>query len=320
MGIPVYFGHKLYGYVDNPDGTQDATRFFHIYYIPLIPFGSFTMTGESQGFKRDGLRLTSVLFTYLKVWGVGLAAILAAVAFSAWPDHGLFVGAALSSLMVASVVIFSWFFLAQPKGGSRTTRMIAFPILWLVLVGGLGSQLWHEATRTHWGGATNPFNGREMSADDMEKAMRALGSMAGALGGTPQASGSSLESWKKGCDAGVWSACNSVGVAYLKGEEGAPKDPKIAATYYDKACNGGEGMACANLGVMYEEGNTLAKDLTRAMALYTKACDDKHGTGCLYAGMNYEKGLGVKKDKKRARGLFRQACELKEQKGCDRAR
>ena len=73
----VIHGSRLYGKVDRVPGLfHVATRFFHIYYIPLIPLGSTVVVAETkEGWKgiKVGLSLKSILITWGRIIGWWMA-------------------------------------------------------------------------------------------------------------------------------------------------------------------------------------------------------------------------------------------------------
>jgi hypothetical protein len=71
----IVYGSRLYGRIDDCNGTYIATRFAHIYYLPLIPLGSQLILGhddEDDSFHgvSISLSLRSMFAGYLRVWGV----------------------------------------------------------------------------------------------------------------------------------------------------------------------------------------------------------------------------------------------------------
>lgn len=71
----IVYGTRMYGKVDAYRDTYIATRFVHIWFLPLIPIGSHLVLGESEdgdGFRGMpvGLSLRSMFAGYLRVWGV----------------------------------------------------------------------------------------------------------------------------------------------------------------------------------------------------------------------------------------------------------
>jgi len=96
----VIYGTKFYGQVDSHRGQHQLTKFFHIYYVPLIPVGTIWVTQEHDGsYNGHAVQLNgkSVVAGYARVWGPvavigalatggigGAVAAGALAAFSAW--------------------------------------------------------------------------------------------------------------------------------------------------------------------------------------------------------------------------------------------
>ncbi|HWO20137.1 MAG TPA: hypothetical protein VNO30_15225 [Kofleriaceae bacterium] len=96
----VIYGTAFYGKVANHGGQHQLTKFFHVYYVPLIPVGTLWVTEHmDEGYRGHGVRMSgrSVLAGYARVWGPlavigglvaggvgGLAAVVGAAALCAW--------------------------------------------------------------------------------------------------------------------------------------------------------------------------------------------------------------------------------------------
>jgi hypothetical protein len=68
----VIYGTAFYGKVDNHGGQHQLTKFFHVYYVPLIPVGTLWATENlDEGYRGHGVRMSgrSVLAGYARVWG-----------------------------------------------------------------------------------------------------------------------------------------------------------------------------------------------------------------------------------------------------------
>lgn len=61
------------------------------------------------------------------------------------------------------------------------------------------------------------------------------------------------------------------------------KEYSEAAAQFGKACDDGNPKGCFDLGTMYENGNGVAQNKYKAVALYAQACrgGDAHGCGNL---------------------------------------
>lgn len=87
----IVYGTRHYGKVDRlgldaKGGPYVATRFAHVYFLPLIPLGSTLVLAES-GNGVEGLKLSlsgkSVLFAYLRNWSVFLVGVFGLIGFFA---------------------------------------------------------------------------------------------------------------------------------------------------------------------------------------------------------------------------------------------
>jgi len=67
----VIWGQRMYGRVDRFAGSHVATRFFHLYYVPLIPLSSWLVLEEQADGRFLGmqvpLQLKSVLLAWLRI-------------------------------------------------------------------------------------------------------------------------------------------------------------------------------------------------------------------------------------------------------------
>jgi hypothetical protein len=98
----VLYGTRFYGQVDSHGGQHQLTKFFHIYYVPLIPVGTLWVTRElDQGYSGHAVQMSgkSVLAGYARVWGP-VAAVGALAAGS--------VGGILAAGAVAALSAWTW--------------------------------------------------------------------------------------------------------------------------------------------------------------------------------------------------------------------
>lgn len=66
------------------------------------------------------------------------------------------------------------------------------------------------------------------------------------------------------------------------------KDYSEAALQFGKACDGGDAKGCFDLGAMYENGDGVAQNKYKAVALYTQACQKGDAHGCSNMGLTYD--------------------------------
>lgn len=99
----IIYGRRAYGRVFGHQGEFAQTRFFHLYYLPLVPESSFWVThqeGDSvRGFEIATCR-ESVIAAYLRWWGP----ILALAALASVP----FVLGAVVTASIAAAIIYTW--------------------------------------------------------------------------------------------------------------------------------------------------------------------------------------------------------------------
>ena len=94
----IIYGTRFYGRVDAHGGQHHQTRFFHIYYVPLVPIEALWVTQDGDGKTCRGhdvqMSGRSVVAGYARVWGpVALVAGLATGAVG-----GIVAGVALGAL------------------------------------------------------------------------------------------------------------------------------------------------------------------------------------------------------------------------------
>ncbi|HEX5059164.1 MAG TPA: hypothetical protein VFV99_07375, partial [Kofleriaceae bacterium] len=102
MSVIIY-GERRYGTVEAYGGEYAQTRFFHIWFVPLIPVGSHWMTSRNAGYT-IGLHGKSVLAAYGRVWGPAIALGTFVAGVGGNPLMLLFSALAIA----ATVVAWSW--------------------------------------------------------------------------------------------------------------------------------------------------------------------------------------------------------------------
>ncbi len=98
----VIYGTRFYGQVDSHGGQHHLTRFFHIYYVPLVPVSALWATGETDdSYLGHNVKMSgrSVLAGYARVWGP--IAAVAAIASGGF-------GGVLAAGAAAAVTALSW--------------------------------------------------------------------------------------------------------------------------------------------------------------------------------------------------------------------
>lgn len=117
----VIYGTRFYGEVDSYGGQRQLTKFFHIYYVPLVPVDTLWVTRDlDRGYNGHAVKMSgrSVLAGYARVWGP-VAAVGAALAGSV---GGLMAAAGLIGLSV-------WTWTWRSVRGAREQRRSDFHLL-----------------------------------------------------------------------------------------------------------------------------------------------------------------------------------------------
>jgi len=108
----IVYGSRFYGKVRACGRSFLATKFVHIYYVPLIPIGTHLVLEENGDGSYRGLstpfNLSSMLAGYLRVWGpiATIAAVVFGIELFEQAEDGIatLVVGALSALMVLAVL------------------------------------------------------------------------------------------------------------------------------------------------------------------------------------------------------------------------
>lgn len=89
----------------------------------------------------------------------------------------------------------------------------------------------------------------------------------------------SVQLYVRACNMSADHEKHCTGVAYLydHGGPNLPRDPALAAQFYQRSCNAGNTAACGILGDKYEQGDGVTQAADVAEQLYKKACADGHG-------------------------------------------
>ena len=77
--------------------------------------------------------------------------------------------------------------------------------------------------------------------------------------------------YRKAADHGFTKAQYNLGVFYLNGQGGCPKDPATAVDWFRKAADQGLAIAQRNMGVLYWNGTGVEADECLGMEWYQKA-------------------------------------------------
>ena len=117
----VIYGTRFYGEVDNHGGQRQLTKFFHIYWVPLVPVGTLWVTRDLEdGYGGHAVAMSgrSVVAGYARVWGP-----VAAIGAIAAGSVGGFIAA--GALVALSAWTWSW----RSIRGARERRRSDFHLL-----------------------------------------------------------------------------------------------------------------------------------------------------------------------------------------------
>lgn len=124
----VIYGTRFYGEVDSYGGQRQLTRFFHIYYVPLIPVDTMWVTGETEdGYTGHAVRMSgrSVLAGYARVWAP--VAAFGALVFAGGPSLAGSIAGFLAALGLLAVMAWTWTW--RSVHGAREQRRSDFHLL-----------------------------------------------------------------------------------------------------------------------------------------------------------------------------------------------
>lgn len=145
------------------------------------------------------------------------------------------------------------------------------------------------------------------------KAMANLGNLYYNGLGVEQNLPEALRYFQKAAEKESPAAINSLGVMYLRGEGGLPKDLKTAFLYFSRAAYYGDETAYNNLGNMYFNGIYVKEDKAKAFSYYLKAAEKENPEAMYKVALMYEKGVGTTANQRRADAWYK----LIEKKGYD---
>jgi hypothetical protein len=106
--------------------------------------------------------------------------------------------------------------------------------------------------------------------------------------------------------AGATEALTNLGLIYLTGYSGVPKDTAVAVSALRAAAAAGDAVAQYNLGAMYANGDGLARDSNEAQQLFAAAAGQGLQSAQFALGLLFS-GSGGQADFARANRWFRAA-------------
>jgi hypothetical protein len=133
MIVYVRYGTRLSGKVDAFAGSYIATRFFHIYYVPLIPLSSWMVLGEDGESTRAismPLNLRSIAAGYLRGVGSIIAVVLGIQMLSffsspyRWLSWENFIPELVLPVALICAAAASWFSMGRLSRADRGKRVV----------------------------------------------------------------------------------------------------------------------------------------------------------------------------------------------------
>lgn len=97
---------------------------------------------------------------------------------------------------------------------------------------------------------------------------------------------------------------------------GVAQDGVRAVALYERGCDVGFGQSCFNLALDYQEGKTGDPNESKATLFFEKACDNGEAKGCFNAGISYRRGRGVAQNAEKSAILFQKACDGGAERAC----
>ena len=108
----IIWGSQLYGKVDEIEGVGHvATRFGHLYYIPLIPTSTMFITGQDGDNyygAQIGLSFKSILMAWLRAFSI--LAVIGSIVFLVGSDQGPLQGKLIPGILVVVSIALVFFF------------------------------------------------------------------------------------------------------------------------------------------------------------------------------------------------------------------
>jgi hypothetical protein len=325
--VIIIYGTKTYGTIDTDEGAQLATRFIHIYYLPLIPIGGAQLLGDDK-YLPVPMNGKSVLLAYARVWGFFALGALVVNTYLAL-ERGFVGGAIMGALTLAGIGV--WAALMLKAGVKRAFSPVGYALVLGIPLLALGIATFtgvnERIRRMKWEKEDALADSKALLMDLAKKEVERQDNAK---------LNDELAERERKCDEGSGLDCNELGFALSK------TDPKRSLEAYTRGCDADFGMACFNEGLvlsktnateaamLYERSceldyangcNNLAtglekKDARKAVQLFQKGCDLKSGLACRNLARMTELGDGTRKNVKLARTLYKQGCELGDSVAC----
>jgi len=124
----IVWGQRMYGRIDKLAGSYVGTRFFHIYYLPLIPLSSWLVLEEQGQGSFVGtqvpLQLRSVLAAWLRIFGtLYFVVCMAALLSSPVELSTTHLTSFLQIGLVGALTAFAWLRLGRLSALERAARV-----------------------------------------------------------------------------------------------------------------------------------------------------------------------------------------------------
>lgn len=119
--------------------------------------------------------------------------------------------------------------------------------------------------------------------------------------GVAQNVGEALQWYRKSADQKDSYAQRKLGIAYLYGQNGAPKDLPAAFELLKQGAEAGDSVAQFYFGYMYDQGIFVQRDVPTAVGWYRKSANQDYADAQASMGLAYMKGVTVPKDLETAR-------------------
>lgn len=109
----VVWGSRFYGKVDKVPGLfHVATRFGHVYYLPIIPMRSYVILGDDAG---RGVKIPLSARSIFIAWGCAVSLVIGAIAMimtlvslNSWHPDGWIVPATIGAVFWSGFALLAW--------------------------------------------------------------------------------------------------------------------------------------------------------------------------------------------------------------------
>lgn len=137
MGVPIFFGFRAYGRINQPDGTYRATKFFYLQGLPIFPIGGVQGVQGEDPCGEAPLHLLSILVAYFKVYAFFFTCFLTAIVWKILDDTNNWElwPMGLIPVLAMSVIVASWFWVGRSPGWSNVKRTFVMLFTMVFVVG-----------------------------------------------------------------------------------------------------------------------------------------------------------------------------------------